>query len=56
MARTVKKAVKKPTKKKSRRTPKKRTSRLVSNRNQDTISVLDGPMKDAIREAFLNRP
>jgi len=56
MARTAKKAAKKPTKKKSRRTPKKRTSRLVSNRNQDTISVLDGPMEDAIREALLNRP
>ena len=56
MARTAKKAAKKPAQNKSRRTPKKRTSRLVSNRNQDTITVLDGPMKDAIREAFLNRP
>ncbi len=56
MARTAKKAAKKPAQKKSRRTPKKRTSRLVTNRSQDTISVLDGPMKDAIREAFLNRP
>ncbi len=56
MARMAKKAAKKPAQKKSRRTPKKRTSRLVSNQNQNTISVLDGPVKDAIREAFLKRP
>ena len=56
MARTAKKAAKKPAQKKYRRTPKKRTNQLVANRIQDTISVLDGPMKDAIREAFLNRP
>ncbi len=53
---TAKQSDKKSSPRKPARKPKPRPARLVSRRDHDTLSVLDGPMKDAIREAFLKRP
>ena len=55
MASTSKNAANKPGPKKSRKPAKKPTRRITPNPDQDTTSVLHGPMQNAIREAFLKR-
>ena len=54
MARTAKKIVKRTTKK-SQRKSRKQSSPNNSVGDQNTLSVLDGEMKNAFREAFLRR-
>ena len=55
MARSLKK-VGKRTPKKPRRKSRKRSSPNVSAGDQSSLSILDGEMKNIIREAFLKRP
>ncbi len=55
MARSPKK-ISKRTPKKPRRKSRKRPSPNVSVGDQNTLSVLDGEMKNIFREAFLKRP
>ena len=54
MARTAKKIVKRTTKK-SQRKSRKQSSANIPVGVQNTLSVLDGEMKNAFREAFLRR-
>ena len=54
MARTPKKVVKRPPKQSRRKSPKQ-SSPNISVGDHNTLSVLDGEMKDAFREAYLRR-
>ena len=54
MSRTAKKIVKRTTKKSQRKT-RKQSSPNISVGVQNTLSVLDGEMKNSFREAFLRR-
>ena len=54
MARTAKKIVKRTTKK-SQLKSRKKSSPNISVGVQNTLSVLDGEMKNSFREAFLRR-
>ena len=48
---------KKTAKKTGAQKPKKKPApKLKLDRNQDTTSVLNGPMRSAIRDSFLKRP
>jgi|APSaa5957512535_1039671.scaffolds.fasta_scaffold548581_1 hypothetical protein len=56
MARVTEGSAKKPNKKKTTKAVNKRAKPVTRDRDQDTTSVLSGPMQDTIREAFLRRP